>query len=156
MQFFGLILHFVVNIHEHLGASRIYHALAPQSKEGYPSDVGPHWPWHLMLLGLFGSFLMAVLHADRVRRRCGDILRRVRGKLRRIFITIPAELVRKAALQKLLRSWQFHFLSYVVKPLILTGVIWLLLPRDSRPASGAPIPFSSSRPSCSIRGWGRP
>lgn len=132
LQLLGLPFHLFVDFNRHPRARWICDVLVGQSRDGDSSAYGPHLPWHFLLLSLIGAFLMALIHAARFRNRCRDAMRVARRGLRKAFVDWPRELFRLAAWQKLLRSWQFHLLRYVFKPLALVGIIWILLPRTDR------------------------
>jgi hypothetical protein len=141
LQLFGILLNLFFNVQKHPAAhpnaNWFYRLLIFQERYGNESAFGLHRVWHLLLWIMLASFLMALLHDGPFRERCRRGLLVVRRHLRRVFIEMPAELFRLHSWQKLLRSWQFQLARYVVKPLALVGIIWLLLPTADRLPSAA-------------------
>jgi hypothetical protein len=97
--------------------------LQPLGVEHFPVYVFvPVW-------GLVGAFLLGLLHSRSVRRWCTDLGRACWRPLKRLAVDVPLWVVRNTALMKVLTSWTFQlFYWYILKPLVLCLLLWVLVP----------------------------
>jgi hypothetical protein len=78
---------------------------------------------------LLGCFLLALLHHPPFRRRCARLLGKATRGLRALFFDWPLKLLQIPALRRIVTSWSFQLVYwYIVKPLAVCVLLWLLWP----------------------------
>jgi hypothetical protein len=86
--------------------------------------------WSFVPLGLL---ILGLMHWPRLRRACAKAAEYL-GESMRLLVNAPAWVVRLPAVQRLWKSWVFQLVWwYGVKPLVLTLLIWLVLPEVNHP-----------------------
>jgi hypothetical protein len=82
----------------------------------------------LQMLAL-GFFLLGLLHSEPLRQHCAQGLALVWRGLRGLFLDLPSWLLTRPLLRRVWGSWAFQLsLSFLVKPLIVSALLWLLFP----------------------------
>jgi len=93
-----------------------------------------------------GGIIWMLMHVAAVRAAVSEAVQAAGGLLELVFVTLPRRLLRLPAVEQFLKSRPVRlFRRYVWSPLVLTLVVWLLLPHGGSPAGG------DSRPAAA--GW---
>ena len=80
-------------------------------------------------VALLGFFLMGLIHSAQARKRCVQIGIAAGRPLRIVLVDGPLWLLRHTSLKDVAASWPFQLAYwYVVKPLILTGLLTVFIP----------------------------
>jgi len=111
--------------------------------EGINGVVG-RMPWliFLPLFLLLSGFLQALLHRRRFRQACVEAGRLLWRGLRAALIDFPAWLIQASPLSVAMRSWSFQlFYWYLLKPLIISALIWYFRPDTMDSVFGMVIVF---------------
>jgi hypothetical protein len=83
------------------------------------------WP----SVAILGAFLLYLLHSPGLRRWFARLGSRVLGGVRTVCVDVPLALVRMPPLRRIVHSWVFQLFSwYLIKPLVLWGLLWFLVP----------------------------
>jgi hypothetical protein len=85
--------------------------------------------WDLIVVPVLGAFLLGLLQSAALRRGCVRLLKQAVVPLRMLFVDFPLWLVRLPVLRRVVSSWAFQlFYWYLLKPLIVCGLLWLCRP----------------------------
>jgi hypothetical protein len=89
-------------------------------------------PWHVYTRGrmlVIAAIVWMLLHLPAVRRAAWQAVRAAAAAIRLLAVVLPAWLVRLPPVAWLVRSRPVRwFVEYALSPLVVTGVVWLLLP----------------------------
>jgi hypothetical protein len=89
-------------------------------------------PWHVYTRGrmlAIAAIVWMLLHLPAVRRAAWQAVRAAAAAIRLLAVVLPAWLVRLPPVAWLVRSRPVRwFVEYALSPLVVTGVVWLLLP----------------------------
>ncbi len=84
-----------------------------------------------------GGIIWMLMHVAAVRAAVSEAVRAAGGLLELVFVTLPRRLLRLPAVEQFLKSRPVRlFRRYFWSPLVLTLVVWLLLPHGGSPAGG--------------------
>jgi hypothetical protein len=85
--------------------------------------------WDLAVVPLLGALVLGLMHSAGLRRECMRLAALAVIPLRKVFVEAPLWLVRLPVLRRAVASWAFQlFYWYVLKPLVVCGLLWLVLP----------------------------
>jgi hypothetical protein len=105
----------------------------------------PHPVWHVLLLAASVAFIGAAVHSDSFRRMLRKGWQATLTRARHVLVEVPIAVYRSEAWQQVVRSWAARLAWwYVAKPLILSAVIWLLIPPTRSEAGAAWLVFLMS------------
>jgi hypothetical protein len=133
LQLLGVLLHLVADTRHQPTAGVTHQVLVGPFFHGgtapAPSMPVPHPVWHYLLLVCVAVLLAALVHIPAFRHACRRGLRAAGRAVRRVFVDLPAALLRVEAFQRLVRSWAFKlFAWYGLRPILVAAVLCLLVP----------------------------
>lgn len=95
-------------------------------------------PLFLVLSGLF----QALLHRPAFRQGCVEFGRQVWRGTRALFVDFPVWIIQSSSLNQALKTWSFQlFYWYVLKPLVICGLVWYFQPGAMDTVFGIVIVF---------------
>jgi hypothetical protein len=134
-----------------LSAPRRQPALAPARARGAPgTEYLAWWPLTAALSSylLLGMFLLGLLHSPALRGRCQAVGRLIYRALYLALVEWPWQLLHHPWLRRLFTSpliyWPLYLLYwYLLKPLLVTALLWLLVPATAAHFWTAALTFLS-------------
>jgi hypothetical protein len=106
------------------------HAPAASVEEDTPRVVDSLWSWsYYGIWAVLALGIMALVHSAPLREQCRALGRAAMRGLHAVFVRFPVWAMSHAWVKRLFQSWSFHLTYwYVIKPVALCGVAWLLWP----------------------------
>jgi hypothetical protein len=107
----------------YLALAFVQHTIHTATHVHLPIETTPH-------VLLLGALLLALLHVPPLRVAIGQSARVILRGLRRVLIDLPWRVLERSGLMRVFQSrWFRAGLRLVVRPLVVTGLLWAVIPR---------------------------